>query len=66
MRIYILITILLLVGSTQAATLTVCPTGCEYSDLQAAIDSASFGDTIDVQGGIYCDPMIGMYSPTQF
>jgi hypothetical protein len=38
-------------GSAAAATLTVCASGCDYSDLQAAIDAASPGDTIRVRAG---------------
>lgn len=55
MRVYIyrIIAILLLVGFAQAATLTVCPSGCEYSSIQAAIDAASPGDIILVHSGGY-------------
>ena len=34
-----------------AATLTVCASGCNFADLQAAIDAASPGDTIRVRAG---------------
>ena len=35
----------------DAATRTACATGCEFSDLQAAIDAAVFGDTILLRAG---------------
>jgi hypothetical protein len=35
----------------DAATRTVCASGCAYTDLQAAIDAASFGDTILLRAG---------------
>jgi len=44
---------LLLSGSVQAATLTVCNSGCAYSGIQAAVDAASSGDTVRVQSGTY-------------
>jgi pectin methylesterase-like acyl-CoA thioesterase len=53
LRIYLLIAVLLLAGSSQAATLTVCPVGCEYSSMQAAVDAASSGDTVKVYSGEY-------------
>ena len=40
----------------QAATLTVCPSGpptCQYSSIQAAINAASNGDTIQIAAGTY-------------
>ena len=54
-RIAIGITILglLLAGSANAATLTVCPSGCAYSIIQAAVNASSSGDTIQVQSGTY-------------
>jgi hypothetical protein len=37
--------------SSEAATRTVCASGCAYTDLQAAIDAAVFGDTILLRAG---------------
>jgi len=50
--------ILLLASCAQAATLTVCPSGCDYSDPQAAVDAANPGDIINVSGGVFCTPTI--------
>lgn len=44
---------LLLAGSANAATLTVCLSGCTYSSIQKAIMASSNGDTILVQSGTY-------------
>jgi len=53
MKMCIVILVLLLAGSVQAATLTVCHSGCEYSSIQAAIDAANAGDTVEVHSGGY-------------
>jgi hypothetical protein len=37
----------------QAATLTVCPSGCTYTHIQDAINHAASGDTISVAAGLY-------------
>lgn len=42
-----------LISSTQAATRDVCPSGCTYSTIQAALDAAERGDTIDIGSGLY-------------
>lgn len=42
-------------GETLAATLTVCPAGCQYSSIQGAIDSAQNGDSISIQQGHYVE-----------
>nr|MBA2301465.1 hypothetical protein [Acidobacteriota bacterium] len=38
-------------STTFAATLTVCASGCAYTDLQRALDVAQPGDTILLRGG---------------
>ncbi len=38
---------------TQGATITVCPEGCDYSSVKAAIFAASRGDVVSVQSGRY-------------
>ena len=38
-------------GSADAATRTVCSSGCQYTSVQAAIDAASPGDTILLRAG---------------
>lgn len=44
--------LILVAGSTASAvTVTVCPAGCQFSTIQAAIDFAKSGDTITVERG---------------
>lgn len=45
-------------GRAQAATLNVCPSGCTYSSIQAAIDAAGNGDTISVGPGTYNESIV--------
>jgi hypothetical protein len=40
-------------GSQAAAPLTVCPHGCAYTSIQAAIDAAPSGTTITIGRGTY-------------
>jgi parallel beta-helix repeat protein len=40
-------------GTGLAATLTVCSSGCGYSDLQTALATANTGDTVLVSPGTY-------------
>jgi hypothetical protein len=40
-------------GEGPAAELHVCPSGCAYSSIQAAVDAAAPGATIKVAAGIY-------------
>jgi len=53
--------VVLLLGSvrSEAATRTVCASGCSYTDIQAAIDAAAFGDTILLRAG---ETYIGHYT----
>jgi hypothetical protein len=48
-----------LCGVTQAETLDVCPTGCTYTTIQAAIDASSDGDEILVGPGTYTSTQDG-------
>ena len=41
------------VGSAGAATVKVCPSGCAFSQIAAAVAAASAGDTIQVATGTY-------------
>jgi hypothetical protein len=40
-------------GAVSAATLTVCPSGCQYSQIGLAVAAAGNGDTIKVGPGTY-------------
>ena len=55
--VFLLVVGLLFVAVTpkqaEAATWDVCPSGCTYDTIQAAIDDAADGDTITVAAGSY-------------
>jgi len=40
-------------NAAPTAELHVCPSGCAYSSVQAAVDAATDGDTIKVAAGTY-------------
>jgi parallel beta-helix repeat protein len=49
-----LLTVLVFVnGGCAADTYTVCPRGCDYTSIQAAIDASQPGNTIEVHSGTY-------------
>jgi len=48
-----LVLMLLAASLGTAATLTVCPNSCQYSDLQTALAAANTGDTVSVGPGTY-------------
>jgi tetratricopeptide (TPR) repeat protein len=50
--------ILLIAGFAQAATLTVCPIGCDYTSIQTAVYAAHPNDTIEVHSGTYNESVV--------
>lgn len=58
LRMYFAVLILLLIGSSQAANITVCPDGCNYSSIQAAVTAANSGDTIEAHSGFYNEDVV--------
>ena len=46
-----LFVMLLTAGTAAAATLTVCPSGCQYTTIADALAAAADGDTIQVAAG---------------
>lgn len=51
-------TVFWLVNKATAAPLDVCPSGCTYTTIQAAVDNAAPFDTIDVSAGNYPENVI--------
>ncbi len=45
-------------GEVQAATVSMCASGCDYSTIQAAVTGASAGDTINVSAGTYAENVV--------
>ncbi|HOS83245.1 MAG TPA: hypothetical protein PK445_11025, partial [Methanolinea sp.] len=49
---------MLLVMPAMAETWTVCPSGCNFTTIQEAINAASEGDTILVMAGEYHEHIV--------
>jgi len=52
------IMLMLVAGFAQAATLTVCPSGCDYTSIQAAVYAAAPDDTIEIHSGTYNESVV--------
>ena len=50
---YLLFAIISIIGIAQAATFTVCPSGCDYLTIQKAINETGPGNIIEVHSGTY-------------
>jgi hypothetical protein len=44
-------------SAVQTATLTVCPSGCQYSSIQTALSAARDGDVISIGPGTYVESL---------
>src|SRR6185503_5928669 len=51
-------------SQADAATLTVCGSGCNYTTIQAAINAASAGDTISIGAGTSTENVVVNQSVT--
>lgn len=46
------------IAAAPQRAITVCAEGCEHTRIQAAIDAASFGDTILIGAGLYVENLV--------
>jgi pectin methylesterase-like acyl-CoA thioesterase len=46
----------LLTAAVNAQAATVCPSGCDFTSIQAAIDAAAPGDIIMLGSGVTSNP----------
>lgn len=53
-KTFLIVFLLLIASQAQAATYTVCSSGCDYTTVQAGVNAASAGDTVSItDGGTY-------------
>ena len=45
-------------SAAEATTRSVCPTGCDFTTIQGAVDAAVSGDTITVAAGTYSEDIV--------
>lgn len=58
-RFLVLVVVCLLsISTANAAIITVCSSGCDYTSIQSAVDKAYKGDTINVGPGVYNENII--------
>lgn len=53
MRAYLLLILIVVIGSAGARIMTVGPVGADYTHISSALRNASSGDIIEVQSGTY-------------
>ena len=58
LKMILMLLVLLMPITALAATITVGPSGCNYTYIWDALDVANSGDTIEVQSGIYHENVI--------
>src|SRR6476661_376078 len=59
----LLAALVLVTSASAAATLDVCPSGCTYSSIQAAVTAANPGDTVQVAPGTYNETQVVVDKP---
>ena len=52
------VSVILVANPTGSAIRTVCPSGCDYTSIQTAIDAATSGDTVHVGPGHYMEHIV--------
>jgi parallel beta-helix repeat protein len=50
--------IVILISNVSATTFIVCPSGCDFSSIQTAVDAADPGDTVKVFNGTYNENIV--------
>ncbi|MDX2248023.1 MAG: nitrous oxide reductase family maturation protein NosD [Bacteroidia bacterium] len=62
-RIFVHILLLLAGLTATGATLTVCPSGCAFKEIKAAVEAAEAGDTLHIKSGLYLEGNILLGKP---